>query len=82
MKTLPDSDRLLWQCRRGMLELDFVLHDFVTNSYDALANEEKRAFLNLLDEPDQLIFDWLVDKKTPENRDYLDLMNKLKGKNK
>ncbi len=36
--------RLLWHCRRGLLELDLILQRFVENQLDQL-NENQRADL-------------------------------------
>ena len=40
--------RLLWQCRRGMLELDAMLQAFMDKSYDGLDDAQQHAFEILL----------------------------------
>ncbi len=45
-------NRIRWHCRRGLLELDIVLERFVDVHYARLSEEERRAFLELLDYPD------------------------------
>jgi antitoxin CptB len=44
-----DGRRLLWRCRRGLLELDLVLKTFVETHYPTLGPEELRHFDQLLD---------------------------------
>jgi antitoxin CptB len=44
-----DGRRLLWRCRRGLLELDLVLKAFVETYYPSLGAEELRHFDKLLD---------------------------------
>ncbi|MFC1339273.1 MAG: hypothetical protein G8D28_09095 [gamma proteobacterium symbiont of Phacoides pectinatus] len=41
--------KLRWQCRRGMLELDYALSEFLEALYPALDEEEQRGFVRLLD---------------------------------
>ncbi|ABA58922.1 succinate dehydrogenase assembly factor 2 [Nitrosococcus oceani] len=40
--------RLRWRCRRGLLELDLLLGNFLEISYESIPDEEKRAFETLL----------------------------------
>jgi len=44
--------RLIWRCRRGMLELDIVLQRFVAKHFDALNLAEIHAFDEMLELPD------------------------------
>ena len=48
------------QCRRGMLELDFIFEKFLVNHYDVLSEEQKQAFSHLLQQDDSTLYDWLV----------------------
>lgn len=60
---MNDSDnlpRLAWACRRGMLELDVLLGNFLNEAYPALTNAEKQAFIQLLGCQDPDIFNWLM----------------------
>jgi antitoxin CptB len=52
--------RLRWQCRRGMLELDLLLLEFLENRYLKLDAKDKRAFVDLLAYPDNLLQVWLL----------------------
>jgi len=56
--------RLQWRCRRGLLELDIVLGRFVLANYAALNDEQRRAFDELLDLPDTVLWDIISGDKT------------------
>jgi len=57
--SMPDKvdSALRWRCRRGMLELDILLNDFLDKSYENLTVQRKNTFDQILDYPDQLLFD-------------------------
>ena len=46
------KQRLLWMCRRGLLELDIVLQKIVANHYDQLSDNELVTFASILKETD------------------------------
>lgn len=52
--------KIRWQCRRGMLELDFIFERFLNTRYDQLSDEKKELFSRLLEQDDPILFDWLV----------------------
>lgn len=49
-----------WQCRRGMLELDLLLNNFVDKKVDELTLQQKESFELLLSYPDQTLLDLLL----------------------
>ncbi|MBT8438977.1 MAG: succinate dehydrogenase assembly factor 2 [Gammaproteobacteria bacterium] len=49
-----------WQCRRGMLELDLLLNNFVDKKAAGLSLQQKHAFTLLLSYPDQTLLDLLL----------------------
>jgi antitoxin CptB len=49
-----------WQCRRGMLELDLLLNNFVDKKVATLTQQEKDSFELLLSYPDQTLLDLLL----------------------
>ena len=59
--------KILWQCRRGLWELDAILVPFVEKNFSALSNEEVELFRNLLSYEDIDMFDILVNKKPFED---------------
>ncbi len=49
-----------WQCRRGMLELDILLNNFVDKEAGNLTATQKQTFELLLSYPDQTLLDLLL----------------------
>jgi len=49
-----------WQCRRGMLELDLLLNNFVDKKVNDLTPQQKKSFELLLSYPDQTLLDLLL----------------------
>ena len=58
------NPRLRWQCRRGMLELDVLLGNFLEEAYLTLSTEDKSLFVKFLDSEDQDLFEWLMGIKS------------------
>ncbi len=58
-------ERLRWQCRRGMLEVDLLLNRFLQTGYAQLTDEDKRRFVSLLEYPDQVLLAWLMGRERP-----------------
>jgi antitoxin CptB len=57
--------KLKWACRRGMLELDVLLGNFLKEGYLQLSLEEKKLFIELLTCADPVLFTWLMGHETP-----------------
>ncbi|MGI1677349.1 MAG: succinate dehydrogenase assembly factor 2 [Cellvibrionaceae bacterium] len=75
-------NKVLWGCRRGMLELDLVLLPFVENVYPNIAEEDKERFWALLDEEDQDLFVWFMKREDPEDKELckiVDIIRKNTG---
>lgn len=64
-----DKNRLFWASRRGMLELDIILLDFLENTYDQLKPAEQSLYQHLLGGEDQDLFAWLMGREAPEDKD-------------
>ena len=60
-----DLQRLRWQCRRGMLELDHLLGRFLDLGYAELSADERQDFLALLGQPDPHLSDWFMERSEP-----------------
>lgn len=50
----PEFGKLQWHCRRGLLELDILLNQFLSDTYSTLKDVDRHAFANLvaLDDPE------------------------------
>lgn len=58
--TLSSMTHLQWMCRRGMLELDFLLKRFLSTGYSDLSDADKHLFEAMLVEADPVLFSWLM----------------------
>jgi len=52
--------RIKWACRRGMLELDFILGTFLKTGFLSFNEEQQDAFLVFLEHPDPDLYAWLM----------------------
>ena len=57
--------KILWQCRRGLWELDAILIPFVEENFDDLDSNNQKLFIELLSYEDVEVFDLLVNQKEP-----------------
>jgi len=49
-----------WRCRRGMLELDILLNSYLEKNYNSMSQQQGDVFSEVLDYPDQVLFDLLL----------------------
>ena len=70
--------RLRWRCRRGMLELDLLLQPFLDSGYEELNEAEQGLFLQLLELPDQELFEQLMEIKQPEEKELSRVITKIR----
>ena len=67
--------KILWQCRRGLWELDTILIPFVERSFDDLSLDNKDLFKELISYEDIEVFDLLVNKKEPKDKRLKPIMD-------
>ena len=67
--------RLHWHSRRGMWELDLLLLPFLEQRFDALSEDDKALYVQLLAEEDQDLFVWLMKRDPCGNAEYQRLIN-------
>ena len=65
---MAEFDRIRWRCRRGLLELDLVLKNFLERRFDRLAPRERELFEELLEAPDNDLLDMALGRLEPEPR--------------
>jgi antitoxin CptB len=68
-----------WQCRRGMLELDLLLNNFLDKNIDALTSQQKQAFESLLSYPDQTLLDLLLANTVSSDALIADIVQKIQS---
>ena len=72
-----NRNRLLWAARRGMLELDLLLRPFVENFYDGLEDNDKLRFEVLLEQEDQVLYEWLFMSRAPADPEMRDIVEMI-----
>jgi antitoxin CptB len=70
-------ERLLWHCRRGMLELDLLLQQFIEREFERLTDREYAAFERLLALPDPDLFDYCYGHSLPKDPELADLVRRI-----
>ena len=70
--------RLRWSCRRGMLELDVLLGNFLEEAYLQASAIDQKNFVSLLECTDQELFMWLTGKETPTEPNWIDITGKIR----
>ena len=82
MTDTSDINRMRWASRRGLLELDLFLAQFVDQRYGGLPPEMKSMYREILEAPDQYLLEWLMGRATPEPAHLsviVDLIRQLKA---
>ena len=67
--------KILWQCRRGLWELDAILIPFVEENFDDLDSNNQKLFIELLSYEDVEVFDLLVNQKEPLDKSIKPLLD-------
>ncbi len=57
---ITEYSELKWRCRRGMLELDILLNSYLDKNYNTMSQQQGDIFSEVLDYPDQVLFDLLL----------------------
>ena len=70
--------RLRWACRRGMLELDLLLGNFLEEAFLFLSDHEKALFIQLIEINDQDLFLWLTGKEISKNQELNLIIEKIR----
>ena len=78
-ETDPDRNRLGWQCRRGMRELDELLKCFLVLRYSSLDDVEQQTFELLLEYPDAVLLELLMGRMTPADRDVANIVQEIRN---
>ena len=64
---MSERDRIIWHCRRGLLELDLILERFVSLHFDRLNAGQTEVFKELLAYEDNDLLDMLMGRAEPLN---------------
>ena len=69
-------NKIYLSCRRGILELDIILLNFLEDQYFILDDSMQKKFIYLLNESDQNLYSWIV--KGVENEMFIDILYKIR----
>ena len=72
-------NRLRWQCRRGLLELDLVLERFLEKYGDQLQGEHLSSFQTLLTYTDDELWDLVRARTECRDARFAELVQWLRG---
>ncbi|MCP5315659.1 MAG: succinate dehydrogenase assembly factor 2 [Chromatiaceae bacterium] len=80
---MTDRDRsnlgqLRWQCRRGMLELDFVLERYLNDLYATADHAEQQLFRQLLTAQDPELQLWLLNGQAHPDPAWQRLIDRIR----
>lgn len=70
--------RLRWQCRRGMLELDLILQDYLARELDRMSEETCALFEKLLACSDPQIYAWFMGEEVPESTEIANIVQLIR----
>ncbi|MFM9967641.1 MAG: succinate dehydrogenase assembly factor 2 [Burkholderiales bacterium] len=76
---MSERDRILWHCRRGLLELDLILQRFVETRLDRLSGDEVAALKLLLAFDDTDLFDLVMGRAEPVDTRVLEMLEMLRA---
>jgi antitoxin CptB len=74
-----ESRRLLWQCRRGLKELDILLEGFARAVLPGALPEERRAFAELLGLTDPELARYLLGGQTHPKPHLAHLVQRIRA---
>ncbi len=75
---IDNIKQLQWACRRGMLELDVLLGNFLAEAYPHLPMVEQKQFVELLNCTDTELFAWLMGREIPDDSGLLHITEAIR----
>ena len=69
-----------WQCRRGLLEVDLVLNDYIERIFDSETEARQQLFGRLLAEQDADLFEWFTRRSEPQDAELRDYVAHILGR--
>jgi len=76
---MKELERMRWRSRRGMLELDIVLGRFIEICYQGLDPTERKVFEEMLDMPDNPLWDMIAGRLEATQADQQALLEKIRA---
>mgnify|MGYP002700280809 FL=1 len=72
-----EHKRLMWLCRRGMLELDVLLLPYCRDMYLTLSPEDQAKFVDLVACEDPDLFGWFMQQSVAEDPNHAYMVDKI-----
>jgi succinate dehydrogenase flavin-adding protein (antitoxin of CptAB toxin-antitoxin module) len=76
---MSELDRVRWHCRRGMLELDLMLHRFLERHLASLSPEDMERFKEVLDLQDGDLWQILSGRSEVEDPRLKSIVTLIRG---
>ncbi|MGC2047998.1 MAG: succinate dehydrogenase assembly factor 2 [Gallionella sp.] len=76
---MKELERVRWRSRRGLLELDIVLGRFIETYYAQLDQTERQAFEEMLDMPDNPLWDMIAGRQEATQAGQQALLEKIRA---
>lgn len=76
---ITQRNRLTWQCRRGMRELDEMLNAFLEKRYNSLSQKELDQFCVLLDYHDTVLLEVLMGRQAAPDREVTNIVREIRN---
>jgi antitoxin CptB len=74
----PSHAKLVWNCRRGMLELDLMLQRCVETRFSDFNAHQLVLFERLLDSSDPDLFAYLMGHDVPDDEELKDFVSYIR----
>ena len=71
------KNKVLWKCRRGMLELDLLLEDILTKRSTAFEHKHWLIFDKLLDYQDPDLYEILMGYQQPTDSEVAQFVQQI-----
>lgn len=81
MLDIQERAKLVWHCRRGMLELDLILNKFVDRHLNALSKSQLTNFKDMLDYTDPELLAWLMGQAIPPKKGLQEIVHYIRTVN-
>ena len=72
-----NKQKIFWHSRRGMLELDLLLVPFAQEVFETLAPDQQQLYEKLLQEEDQDLWNWFLDRTEPPQTKFKPLIAQI-----
>ena len=75
------KSKLVWRCRRGMLELDLMLEKFLEKNMNTLTESDYDRLEVFLANPDPDLYAWLMGYESPVDAESRDVVAFIQSAN-